>query len=60
MLFRDETEEQTIDRILQELGIRVPEVDMEDQDIPAYTTETILAENLPPETLSGWWFRPCA
>ena len=57
MLLTEETEEQTIDRVLRELGIRVPEVDIEDQEIPAYTTEASAVENLPFDTLNGWWFR---
>lgn len=60
MLFRDETEEQTIDRVLQELGIRVPEVDMEDMETQAYLTDASAVENLPPETISEWWFQPSA
>ena len=60
MLFRDETEEQTIDRVLRELGIRVPEVDAEDQETQVYTADAGAPENLPLETISGWWFRPSA
>jgi len=60
MLFSNETEEQTIDRVLQELGIRVPEVDMEDQETQAYTADAGDSENPPLETISGWWFRPSA
>jgi len=56
MSLMEETEEQTIDRLLLELGIRLPEIDVGDEDPlpPVFSVDTemiplpdVLSERLP-------------
>lgn len=58
MSLMEETEEQTIDRLLLELGIRLPEIDVGDED-PLPPVFSVGEEMIPlPDEVSEWLPQP--
>ena len=58
MSLMEETEEQTIDRLLLELGIRLPEIDVGDED-PLPPVLAVGTEMIPfPDEFSEWLPQP--
>ncbi len=58
MSLMEETEEQAIDRLLRELGIRLPEIELADEDPlpPVFSSGTEI--NPPHDEVSEWLPQP--